>query len=107
MSARSRRFRALLTGLFLIAAPPQTFGGCAWVLWGNVVRKTVDVWQTDEAFDNKGECDQAVRARLGKAKAMNATVIGDMVLIEKADTIITYHCLPDTVDPRGPRGGTR
>ena len=67
---------------------------CAWVLWqqsrtfGPPAR---DEWDIREVFETKDACE--------KAKASTSAMFGA--------TAIRDVCYPDTVDPRGPRGGGR
>ena len=56
---------------------------CAWVLWR---QGASGQWETVQGFGSQKECHDA---------QMFATkTFGDV-----------YSCLPDTIDPRGPKGG--
>jgi hypothetical protein len=83
-----------LGALFLaigLSAPYPAEAECAWVLWV----KEEGRFSPMEAASTKGECDQGVvkyeRLRQGL----------------KLRPGLTYYCLPDTIDPRGPKGAGR
>lgn len=59
---------------------------CIWVLWGNMMDK--QGFQPLEAYTTKGECMQEQAA---SEKAYPAPK--------------SFRCLPDTMDPRGVKGG--
>ena len=86
---RRARMKALLVALLLLVVGTGTaFAECAWVLWvkGEGLAGTYKDWSPLRAFDTHGECESW---DLGKASGLRGY-----------DT----RCLPDTVDPRGPKG---
>jgi hypothetical protein len=48
----------------------------------------------ESAYETRRECE-----REGKARTVN--------LVQEPGTWRSYRCIPDTVDPRGPKGGGR
>jgi hypothetical protein len=71
------------------------------VLWGVYTKKSdmTDVYFVSEAFQSKAECD-------GPASRKNereAKVTPGQYALGAASTTF-FQCLPDTVDPRGPKG---
>ena len=62
---------------------------CAWVLWGE---------DRQNQFRVMGDAQKSLE---------NCRQVAD--LLTRADTTKTfvYSCLPDTIDPRGPKGGSR
>jgi hypothetical protein len=76
---------------------------CAWVLWsmlsatGREMRMAPVV-----AFQSLPQCE-AREAEMSKAVRMSET--GKELYRELGITSHTYTCLPDTIDPRGPKGG--
>ncbi len=113
ISARTKRIAALVLILFF-AAPLGAGAECAWVLWaqpkvakrGSVLEGTDNViarvqmeqWQPHAAYSTKAECERAIDAKTREiAKIITE---GTQERLEH----IQVRCLPDTVDPRGPKG---
>ncbi len=74
---------------------------CAWVLWAHGVGGGVDDWLTLDAYTQKVECDgprERAEAREKKRRAETS----DPKAVKSF-----FVCLPDTVDPRGVKAGTR
>jgi hypothetical protein len=96
---RPRR-ASVIAMLSLLAWTAMAHAECAWVLWQQLVAKDVHgkikvPWEplpgqygVLHAYRDQAECD-AVLARAAATKAQG----GDVLV-----------CLPDTVDPRGPKG---
>jgi len=66
-------------------------------------------WSILDAFPNLAACDQALKVDMDDLKSRGYEVHGAPgrghgFSAEKGDVKRTYQCLPDTVDPRGPRG---
>ena len=87
----------LLAALGLLASAATARAECAWVLW----KKTLDIapaavpgaslmermystWEPKASYDTKSACEQALPADESKSGK--------------------HVCLPNTVDPRGPKG---
>lgn len=75
---------------------------CAWVLWsetppGSGHWRLADMLQV--AFERKAECDRAV-SDLHDARALSADEVAT-----KGGSVppAFYVCLPESIDPRGPR----
>ncbi len=73
----------------LLALASSASAECAWVLWIGKVRGGPG-WQVVQAFSNQNECREYFD---GHGLASAGITTGDM-----------WKCLPDTVDPRGPKG---
>ena len=86
----------LLTAMSLAAAEGP------WVLWSKFTFRDGEGWLVNRAFDSADECRAAAAAALREAAGRGNTVVGGSV--KTANGEITPVCLPDTVDPRGPKG---
>jgi hypothetical protein len=97
--------------LFLLTSIATASAECAWVLWGFTIDKSARMadYSAEEAHATQRECDQGVRdfapALRGQGYSVSGGAAGSrMVLGKKEGTSVKYFCLPDTVDPRGPKG---
>lgn len=88
------RFIGAMVVIFVLAVPLHAEAECAWVLWSRW--STQDLFAPVGGYQTKRECDGA----LALMRAM------DKYQGEKDPSQLSL-CLPDTVDPRGPRGGAR
>ena len=104
---RLARRASLLVALFLLTVAATAYAECAWVLWFN---PEANVHMIESAHRSMMECDVALVDMHAVLKHDGYTVYGgssssDHVLLgEKGLERLTYRCLPDTVDPRGPKG---
>jgi hypothetical protein len=89
--------------ILLLAAASSVEASCAWVLWAgsqsgqNIATPLEGLWTPYGAFDGRGQCDAAaldLRTRLAARG-------------ERPGWSTIFTCLPDTIDPRGPKGGGR
>jgi len=103
---RFARSASLLVALSLLISAATAYAECAWVLWEERPTHS-NQWSlswTRGAFETKKECDQA--ARVGSE--VEAKALGEAQkrrLTPKPSA--SYTGLPDTVDPRGPKGSAR
>ena len=90
--------RVLLVVACLLGFAPSAAAECAWVLWQDVPSKS-GRWHLDVGaqvvFPTRDACEQQLKARSELLNEVNrtATASGAPFLV----------CLPDTVDPRGPK----
>jgi hypothetical protein len=85
---RLTRRAALLVALSLLTSAATASAECAWVLWSASGGAALPVG----AWDTKSRCEEAKNERL--------PALGSAV----ERTAVTFVCLPDTVDLRGPKG---
>jgi len=85
---RLARRASLFVAFYLLISAGPAHAECAWVLWSASGGASLPV----SAWDAKSRCEEAKNERL---RALSSTV-------ERKD--VTFVCLPDTVDPRGPKG---
>jgi len=104
----TKRAACLWAGLGLLVAATSASAECAWVLW-TVQGTTVDHLYASytsakdcirelDSREQRLRSDSTVLTTRDAATSLNVT---DKV---KASFSTTYQCLPDTVDPRGPKG---
>jgi hypothetical protein len=60
---------------------------CSWILWGNSVSTRADVWVPADSYERLDECKRG--AERFQKNADN----------RKSDRLISYVCLPDTINP--------
>ena len=92
MMMRLAQWASLLVALSLLTSAATASAECAWVLWGHgewPVKGAIRVLPTWQPLDSTKTLDTCTRAQM--------TWHGDY-------PDFRYVCLPDTVDPRGPKG---
>ena len=108
---------SFLFGFVVVAAAHFGEAACAWVLWGNygtldpavplafsTVKGSPSDWQPAEAFDTAQACETALKS----AKQHESDLIFKRNQNKPKGVLWdAYRCLPDTVDPRGPKAGER
>ena len=114
-----RRTAALLVAFYLLTSAATAYAECAWVLWEQtntglaplawkILRVSADMTSCEAVKARTVEVAAAspptgyARERLGDSTVMETPRVG--LLIGAPSTTLQYSCLPDTVDPRGPRG---
>jgi hypothetical protein len=84
--------RSLLVAFLVLAFAASTYAECAWVLW--VMTPRLGGGLAYRALDAFGESETACKEELTKRQKRARESGGAGQLL----------CLPDSVDPRGPKG---
>jgi hypothetical protein len=102
--AMMRLRRASTIAAFFLLVWATTAGAeCAWILWGtaqNAQHEPIGELYTAGAFDTRAECRKAAES-LANAMPRPKNWAAD------APMWGYVQCLPDTVDPRGPKSAPR
>ena len=109
-----------LVFILMLAAPYVAEAECAWVLWTEGTSTFGEGWSPVWAHGTQRDCATSVLDKV-KSEVAKAKQRGDAVEVlggPQGNTLITnsgttdqritrYICLPDTIDPRGAKGGGR
>jgi hypothetical protein len=118
---RLLRRSCLLVALYLLTSTAPAYAECAWVLWQEISSFTTDRGHSSEygislSTSSEQECRREATEQLRAREIMlsqpgpnqkvpDVKIEGQYVKYTFPGGILTYRylCLPDTVDPRGPR----
>jgi len=99
---RLGRRASLLVAFYPLTSAATANAECAWVLWSHFMLRDGERWLVNHAFESTADCKAAAAAVLREAARRGNTVVGGHVTTASGD--LSPVCLPDTVDPRGPKG---
>jgi len=90
--------------LVVLAFTGSASAECAWVMWSRVMigapsGESVDSWDPLDSFKTRQECSDSERLMRAKVQQRMKTATSDRGIQQ----VVTLTCLPDTVDPRGPK----
>lgn len=96
--------RTVLVALVLVVVLAGSASAeCAWVLWAKIMilaqsGESLETWHPSDSFNTRADCAESERLTRTKTETgLRTTDLGTKHL-----TVLV--CLPDTVDPRGPKG---
>ena len=102
--------RIVITVLFCLTFPTSAAAECAWVLWMSDPAIDKRQWGyapgvgviefepiSPQVFDTRDECEVALRD-------IRKRELGAPLVTAGRRLPAKFTCLPDTVDPRGPKG---
>ena len=95
-----------LVVLSVLTAAATAHAECAWVLWEQI---TSQPWSVKDGFADTDSCQRALRSGIRKSVSRypgSEDSGGNTAVLKKASgrVTLTFACLPDTVDPRAPKG---
>jgi len=101
---RLRRASVIAT-LSLLVWAATAYAECAWVLCDGKVAVPLE-WQIHSAYPTAKECgeDLTLLVQFYQNRGYQAAVAGRTAAYKKENERGYLKCLPDTVDPRGPKG---
>jgi hypothetical protein len=101
---RLQRASVIVTVVLLTCAA-TAYAECAWVLW---LSHDSSPWGVFQAFSTREGCIEAMSRQVAAGEKRNPRVtldtIGGSFTTNAKGRILRGQCLPDTVDPRGPKG---
>jgi hypothetical protein len=105
------RGASVVAVIYLLTSAATASAECAWVLWETITTKeSQGSPEPVRAYTTKPDCDRALSDALaefknspGRVAKMDPKYQEAYVTMGKSTTAYGYRCLPDTVDPRGPR----
>jgi len=110
MKPTLRATRATVRSLFVIlcffAAVATAHAECAWVIWGTDSPGGGSFSFPIEARETRKMCEERIWSEIAYAVQQGvARRDGEgLMLVYKDGKTVAFRCLPDTVDPRGPKG---
>src|SRR5881296_1814155 len=111
--------RRIVTSVFLVLASVATASAeCAWLMWmetsGTLRDKTETLWAVYDTTETQASCKTRLPAARTAMVMMlreggdEAGVLGGGTVKRRlkngTESYYLFQCLPDTIDPRGPKG---
>ena len=89
-----------------LAFAASAYAACAWVLWNEVTGAVGSEWILVQATTTAQQCETYLSAKVKDAAKSGKWTGGNIVTSEAGDKsfVFRFICVPDTIDPRGPKG---
>ena len=97
---RLRRAYVIAT-LSLLVSAATAYAECAWVLWSSDQAKQ---WVLRGTHKDKQACFRQIEKEFADHPATSRERADGNMRVQGSVSTYTFHCLPDTVDPRGAKG---
>ena len=106
---RLARRASMLVAFSLLTSAATAYAECAWVLWTHAEGNGAEFYRVELARPTRSACDAVARSYIRVLKEDGFSVSGGMVadsevIGHKGTERVRYFCLPDAIDPRGPKG---
>ena len=86
---------SVIVALSLLTSAATADAECAWVLWASSDKPGGgEKWTPLSGFETFARCEKAQEWHLDANKQIG----------QRGGSVANVYCLPDTVDPRGPKG---
>ncbi len=113
MARRGERSSTIVLGalLAILTVTSAASAECAWVLWSQTffVNKGT-TWAVQRAYAEPNQCNvvaQSMAEEFAKTEKGTVTQLPTGPEVVVIGGTVRYACLPDTVDPRGPKASGR
>jgi len=102
------RRASVIAALSVLAWAATASAECAWVVWSQINAQS---WEPLSTFPDEARCraniEKHLAALVEKYPGSSRTGYGVSVQTAQGKFLSIFNCLPDTIDPRGPKTGPK